>query len=287
MKNLITTVFLACSVISFGQQNPLSSFFWNNDQYYSPAKTGLNYKHKATATYRNQWDGINGAPGAIFGQYGYQINDQNGLGVNLLYTKIGYSSLSTGMLNYAYHLRLKNDHKLSFGGGLGITSVETDGYWITPQTGNDPYIVNPSRSTALDTKIGVNYSSKKLSVGLGMNHLLESSIPLSSSTSYNLARHFYFDGKYDIQVVENLDLTPQILFRSDFNFHSFDVNLLATLKNKYWLGISYRTEDAIIGMIGWDIFEKYRVGYAYDHPIKNTYAVTRGSHEITLGFLLK
>ncbi len=287
MKNLITTVFLTCSVISFGQQDPLSSFFWNNDQYYSPAKTGLNYKHKATATYRNQWDGINGAPETIFGQYSYQLNDQHGLGVNLLYDKIGFSTSYSGLINYAFHLRLKNDHKLSFGGGLGVTSVETDGYWITPQTGNDPYIVNPSRSTALDTKIGVNYSTKKLSVGLGANHLLESSIPLSSSTNYQLARHLYLDGKYDLQVAENLCLTPRFIIRTDFVKSSIEGNLLATLKNKYWFGISYRTDDAIIGMIGWDIFEKYRVGYAYDHPIKNTYAVTRGSHEITLGFLLK
>lgn len=287
MKNQITAIFLTCSVISFGQQDPLSSFFWNNEQYYSPAKTGLNYKHKATATYRDQWVGIYGAPETIFGQYGYQLNDQHGLGVNLLYDKIGYSNFSTGMVNYAYHLRLKNDHKLSFGAGLGVTSAETVKPWIPSTPESQPHVIELTRSTALDTKIAVNYSTKKLSIGLGMNHLLESSIPFSSSTNFQLARHLYLDGKYDIHLTENLDLTPQFLFRSDFNFHSIDANLLATFKNKYWLGISYRVDDAIIGMIGWDIFEKYRVGYAYDYNIGVLNANNSGSHEITLGFQLK
>lgn len=287
MKNLITTIFLTFSAISFGQQDPLSSFFWNNDQYYSPAKIGLEYKHKATATYRNQWVGIYGAPETIFGQYSYQLNDQHGLGVNLLYDKIGYSNFSTGMVNYAYHFRLKNDHKLSLGIGIGVSSILTSGYWIETSNTYDPFSPNNHRSIAIDSKIGINYSTKRFSVGLGLNHPLESSIPLSNPAYYQLSRHLYFDGKYNLDITSNFTLTPQFLFRSDFNFHSFEGNLLATLKNKYWLGVSYRTDDAIIGMIGWDILEKYRVGYAYDHPIKNTFAVTRGSHEITLGFLLK
>jgi hypothetical protein len=40
-------------------------------------------------------------------------------------------------------------------------------------------------------------------------------------------------------------------------------------------------------MGGWDIMEKFRVGYSYDLTLNKLKSISRGSHEIVLGLMLK
>lgn len=78
-----------------------------------------------------------------------------------------------------------------------------------------------------------------------------------------------------------------MLVRTDMVKMSADFNLLVYYKKQYWLGVGYRTSDAICFMGGWDIKEKFRVGYCYDLTINQLSSISRGTHEIVLGFQLK
>ena len=64
---------------------------------------------------------------------------------------------------------------------------------------------------------------------------------------------------------------------ADFNFH-------VLLNQILWLGVSYRMNDAMVGMIQLQIFPALRVGYAYDYTLSSIGKFSSGSHEFMLGY---
>jgi hypothetical protein len=50
---------------------------------------------------------------------------------------------------------------------------------------------------------------------------------------------------------------------------------LAKYNNRYWAGIIYRMADAVGFTTGWDIKERYRVVYSYDHKINKLAMISR------------
>jgi len=63
----------------------------------------------------------------------------------------------------------------------------------------------------------------------------------------------------------------------------FDFNGHLLFANRFWLGASYRTEESMVFMAEWSIFQWLRVGYAYDYSMSELSTYTSGSHEFMLG----
>lgn len=65
---------------------------------------------------------------------------------------------------------------------------------------------------------------------------------------------------------------------------SLDINSKFIFKESFWLGISYRTSDAVVLMAGLRIAEKFHFGYSYDITTSILNEYSRGSHEVMVGF---
>jgi hypothetical protein len=66
-------------------------------------------------------------------------------------------------------------------------------------------------------------------------------------------------------------------------FKSAQMDLTARVyyKKDYWLGISYRTSDAIVILLGL-AYDRFRFGYAFDMTLTDIRKQSFGSHELTL-----
>lgn len=287
MKAIILITSLACSTLSLAQQDPLTTLFWQNLAHFNPAISGLENTHFGAVTYRNQWDGVNGAPVHVFANYGTRLWENHGIGVVYAHDRIGYTASNSALINYNYQIKLKENHRISLGAAAGIYRLKSNPTWVPPSSFPDNSLPTGFSSSKFDANAGIAYTNNKLLVGLGVTHLTAPSLKSNTSTiSFDVARHYYLNGAYKFTLGEHLSIKPQLLVRTDLIKMSGDFNVLATLKDNYWLGISYR-QYAIAGMIGWDIKGKYRIGYAYDYPINTISNINRGSHEATLAFLLK
>jgi len=51
-----------------------------------------------------------------------------------------------------------------------------------------------------------------------------------------------------------------------------------------WLGLGYRTGDALIGMVEYNFTNKLRAGYSYDFTTSDLGTYNNGSHEIMIAF---
>lgn len=286
MKKLLLTSFLLLfSAAAFAQQDKLLTQFWNAYQDINPGAVGLEYKHQATALYRNQWDKVNGAPNTFTANYGIRLDAINsGLGLVFVHDAIGFARQNNAILNYSYHIKLGEKSILALGIGLGIINFGMDPVWIPPTNVQDPSLPTSSSGTNFDMNLGVVYKRDKLSVGFSTTHLNQKSI---STVNYSTARHYILFGMYQFDLGTDFYLKPQVVMRTDAVKFSADINVLAYFKNKYWAGMTYRTSDAIAFMVGWDILEKFRIGYSYDLTINQLNNVSIGTHEIVLGLMLK
>ena len=64
----------------------------------------------------------------------------------------------------------------------------------------------------------------------------------------------------------------------------FDYDNTIALINKYWGGFSYRHEESVILLLGYELSDKMLIGYSYDFLISGLNTVSSGSHELKLSF---
>ena len=60
----------------------------------------------------------------------------------------------------------------------------------------------------------------------------------------------------------------------------------AEYKQRFWMGVSYRNTDAIVGMVGLTISNMFKFGYSYDYSISKFNQYSQGGHELVLGIML-
>jgi type IX secretion system PorP/SprF family membrane protein len=94
-------------------------------------------------------------------------------------------------------------------------------------------------------------------------------------------------GGYKIPINKDFTLTPAILLKNMRPApFSIEGTLMAEYKEWMWAGISYRNKDAVVGMFGMSISEKFKFGYSYDFSVSEMDKVSSGGHELVLGIML-
>jgi hypothetical protein len=82
----------------------------------------------------------------------------------------------------------------------------------------------------------------------------------------------------------SLELIPSFFALSDGKVVQFTVTSLVRYNKKVWGGVSYRAGDALIGIVGIELFNGIRLGYAYDFTISDISKNTSGSQEFMVNY---
>jgi type IX secretion system PorP/SprF family membrane protein len=95
-------------------------------------------------------------------------------------------------------------------------------------------------------------------------------------------------GGYTYQVSPKVKLVPSTQIRLQESAPlSFDVNLVTVLYDVVGLGVSYRLNDAVVGLFELQINENFHVGYAYDFTTSDIRNYSNGTHEIMLNYRIR
>ena len=65
-----------------------------------------------------------------------------------------------------------------------------------------------------------------------------------------------------------------------------DINAKLQYQDLAWIGASYRTGEGFAGMLGVNISNTLNIGYSYDYTTSRLNTVSKGTHEILVGFML-
>ncbi|WP_338357349.1 type IX secretion system membrane protein PorP/SprF [Yeosuana marina] len=291
IKSLILVVFTTLlSIEVSAQQDPQFTHYMYNTMSVNPGYAGQRDVLSATALYRNQWVGIDGAPKTLtFGVHSPLKNERIGLGLNIISDQLGPSSETSIDVNASYTIPLNKfgDVKLSFGIKAGIHTLDTD--WSKGVFQNPDVLYNDN----------LNLISPTLGTGLYLhasNWYLGASVPNILTTNYyndfkeSIATeriHYFFIGGYVFDLSENTKLKPAFLVKAVSGAPIIaDLSVNSLLHEKFTLGLAYRWDDSFSGLAGFQVSEGVFIGYSYDLTTTRLNNYNSGTHEITLRFEL-
>lgn len=287
-KQYLLVLFLFIGGLAKAQQDPQFTQFMFDRVSYNPAAAAIDGYLNATAFYRNQWTGFDGAPKTGLINVAMPIFPiQSGVGITFYFDEIGQQTTLNALLSYNYQLKLGGGNKLAFGVALGMFNSKMGTDWVaTDGVDFDNAIpVTGESSTVFDASFGVVFRTQELYVGLSATHLPGGDL---KNLNIELTQHVYFEAGYDFTLPgDAIKLIPNVLVKTDFSSTQVDVNLMAMWNNIVWIGVSYRLEDAIAPMLGVQLpvgKGEIRVGYSYDVTTSEIKNYSSGTHEIFLNY---
>jgi len=274
-------------VVSRAQQLPISTNYILTNYAYNPAVAGSLPHAVATVNYRNQWVGFTDAPKSYMVSLHSSIGKQKkvGLGVLVNSDNTGMLGKTSGYLTFAYHIKLNKTYKLGLGVSAGMIQYRIKLYDAkVADTGDDLLTGNLLSTNVFDSNAGLYLYSDKLFFGVSAYQYLGNSINWKDSKSA-LSPHFYSTLGYTFKVSKTVSIQPSALLK--FNNPTPlqpEFTLRGLYKKIFWVGGSYRMNDAISALVGFTIKDKLNIGYSYDFPINKIRTYTSGSHEIVLSY---
>ena len=293
-KILVLIVLLAVVKPVLGQQDPHFSQYMFNDLYNNPGYSGVMGVTSLSMLYRSQWLGYSGtydeggAPNTFLASFNAPIFKlRSGAGFYFINDKIGPQNNVQFMGSYAYHLGVGNG-KLSFGVRAGIYGQSIDFSQYRAVNPDDPLLLNGKESQYRpDMGVGIYYKAENYYGGVSLNHILNTEFDFGSDSLKNdLANNVIINGGYRYELNYDVILTPSLLVNTDFVSYSFDISVLATYREKFWGGLSYRQSEAIVALMGVNLLKdkSLKLGYSLDYVIQAQKAKQATSHEILMSY---
>ena len=292
IKGLILVVFTA--LLSFetqAQQDPQYTQYMYNTMSVNAGYAGQRNVLSATALYRTQWVGIEGAPKTItFGIHSPLRNDRIGLGLNIVSDQLGPAEETSIDANISYSIPVDETGKLELSFGLkgGLHILDTD--WskgrfqkTDPLFNENINLISPTLGAAL------YLHSDKWYLGFSVPNILDTDHYDDFTESIATERlHFFLIGGYVFDLSDNTKLKPAILVKGVTGAPLIaDLSVNALFNDKFTLGLAYRWDDSVSGLLGFQINEGLFVGYAYDATTTALNNYNSGTHEIMLRFELQ
>ncbi|MCB9189575.1 MAG: type IX secretion system membrane protein PorP/SprF [Flavobacteriales bacterium] len=288
MKNKIYfLVVLAFTAMSMNaQQIALSSQYMFNEFAFNPAVAGTKNFAPLTFSFRRQWMGMNEAPVTQNLSFHSFVGKNAGAGVQL-YNDVAGPTRRTGLSGaFSYQIQTSEKTRLSFGLSANVTQFMMDRDQMITETPDDYAVQNNTFNQLIpDFNFGMYWYGERHFVGVSGYNLVQSTddlFDLTKPVTNTLDRTIFAHAGYLFPLGESFAIEPSGMFRYMMNAPmSFDANLRFVIKDAYWLGGSYRYQDAIAIMIGADL-GFLELGYSYDLGMSNLATYNAGSHEVFL-----
>jgi len=277
----------------FAQQNALFSQYTFNSLAINPAYAGSRNVLAATALYRNQWVGIEGAPKTgTFTIDAPVANDRIGLGIQIISDKIGITNTTSGLLIGAYRIPM-NSGVLSFGmeGSVasyraGFTDVQLDPAGPV----GDPSFAQNINKTLFNFGSGVYFNTDRLYAGLSVKDFVRNRLNSNSLSNVNditarQSAHAYLALGYVFPLSMDLNLKTSGLVKGVRGAPvQGDLNATLWIKEMIAIGAEYRTNADVSALMELRVTPQIRVGYAYDRSTTKLVNYNSGSHEFMLRY---
>ncbi len=296
MKNkilLLTILFIIVTIGMKAQQLPQFSQYMLNELAINPAVTGKYDFVDVVSSNRYQWTGITDAPRTYYlTAHGPFKNKHMGLGFSLFTDIVGPTRREGANISYAYHITLskEKDLKLSMGLYAGFLRWGIDGHKLKLHDDGDNNLLIQYQTVFLpDFGAGLSIYNKRGYFGVAVPQLYQSPIQLyvNGDNKSTLVSHVNVNGAYKFDIGEDFKLEPSFLVKYVSPVPlKIDGALRCIYKDQFWLGGSYRTNDAWSAMVGM-LYKNYLlIGYSYDFTTTNLRKYNTGTHEIVLGMRL-
>lgn len=276
---------------SVAQLAPQFNQYYFNPILVNPAYAGTRGMLSMVGVHRSQWVGFDGAPSTqSFAIHSPTRRKNMGVGLQMMNDRIGpKNTIAVGGI-YSYKIRMGRG-KLGFGLRASIYNYTFDWGKIEYRESGG-YALNEGRESYLTPSFdfGMFYNDKYNYVGLELSHLNQGRLGIEApnvninSTSRQNAQMIFVAGRA-FRINRELVFKPSILFRGALDQPAFfDLNASLLIREKLWVGASYRRGYGAVAVIEYNIDKQLRFGYSYDIAATSLNRQNLGSHEIFIGY---
>ena len=296
MKNkiLILIAVLSSFYVSelSAQQDAQYTQYMYNTLSINPAYAGSRDGLSALLLYRTQWVWLDGAPDTgsfnIHSPFG---DEQNvGLGLSVVNDRIGPTQETYFDVSFSYSINTSDEGRLSFGlnGGGSLLDIK---YSELSSYNNGDVLLQSDIDNKFSPQIGAGVyyrNSDKWYLGLSVPNILETKYFDDASLSQASERmHFYLMGGYVFDINQDLKLKPAFLVKQVSGSPlQADLTANALYKDKFTVGLAYRWDAAVSGLLGYQVSESLMLGFGYDREVTDLGQTKfdSGSFEVFLRF---
>ena len=260
----------------------------------NPAYAGSREVLNATALYRNQWVNIPGAPKTgAFSLDSPVKNQKVGLGLNVIFDKIGVTN-HTGISGiYSYKVYFADQSVLSFGLQAGVNFFNSTNTEVRYANDShiDPAFQRDYHRILPDFSFGTYFHTDRFYAGVSVMDLLGKSIEnliypnMANDLNIQQEDHFFLNVGYFF------DLSPEVHFQPSFLLKYVagaplegDINAVLQFYDLLALGVSYRSYASADFLMQVKVSKQLSVGYSYEYSTNELSNFTSGSHEIVLRY---
>lgn len=217
------------------------------------------------------------------------FNEKIGLGLSAVNDKLGPANEVYVDANFSYTINVGYESKIAFGLKAGARVLDIDWSKGRYYQEGDPLLntnINGKITPALGA--GIYYYTDKFYAGVSVPSFIRSDYydDIQESTVSDRL-HYYVMGGYVFDVSDNLKFKPAVLGKIVSGAPiTVDVSANFLLYEKLTLGASYRYDDSVSALAGFQITRGIFVGYAYDYSVTELNKYNDGSHEFVLKFQL-
>ncbi|WP_231554062.1 PorP/SprF family type IX secretion system membrane protein, partial [Capnocytophaga canis] len=262
-----------------------------NTMMFNPGYTGSRGVDSFFGIFRAQWIGLDGAPRS--GGISYHAPQERlrnvGLGYSLFYDAIGPQTNTSFMLDFSYTLNFDNS-KLAFGlkGTAEIFSLDYNKLRLYDPS--DTHFSENSTIFSPNVGAGVFWYSDKYYIGFSVPNLLETEIYESKDRRVSVLKntqHFYLIGGYVFDLSDNIKFKPAVLSKMSYGAPlQLDVSANFMFNERFVFGAAWRWSAAVSLMAGFQVNDRWFIGYGYDFETTELSRYNSGSHEIFLRYEL-
>ena len=300
MKKLTTLLTIALLAgTAYAQLGTPLVQYSGNQMFYNPGYAGIYDLLSINLNFRQSWVGLPGAPRLIsFNGHAPFNNQKQAVGFIFQREEWGPSTGHFGYANYAHKIYFR-EHVLNLGVQAGFLNHITDWDKIEyVQHEGDPVLRSGrTNHTRFDLNVGAFVLGSTYYFGASVKHLMRPKYDRwtypDQSTEREMFSHmpmnFYFIGGYRIELDEKWAIRPEAKVGVIRNMPiDVQVGAQASYLEDYFFGFAFGTGQKTASIIlRTTIVPRFLIGYSYDIHYGVLGRYQRGSHEISVNYLLR
>lgn len=308
------------------QQRPHYTQYILNNYIVNPALSGIENYTDVKLGHRHQWVGIQDAPVTTYftvhGPIGkkdfrttatsFEIPGENprgkryweeytapephhGVGLTVINDKAGPINRFSALASYAYHIGINARTSLAAGFAAGISNTSLNRNklnFVNPVIDPAVYGSGELNSLSPDIAAGLWLYSSDYFVGLSAQQIIPQKLRFSNESisvenQGKLVPHVFASAGYRFFLSDDISALPSVMVKLVNPAPvQFDLNVKIQYRDLLWAGTSIRLNDGLAAMVGVNMSNTFNLGYAYDYTLTRLNTVSRGTHELVLGFLI-
>lgn len=263
----------------------------------NPGAAGKSGLLDATAAFRQQWVGFDGAPTQFLLAADAEVRflrNFHGVGLTAMQDKVGPVKAINLSAAYSYHIYLDKGI-LGLGASFGAYNVKftaSDLQTSTPdlpdgfhQESDEVLSGADDSQTAFDVGLGAFYQSEVSFLSLAVQHLTAPDIEMKNGAALNVRPVLSLSaGRLLGKDVKQRSVEPRLMLRTDFGSLQTEMWLNANFNPRFWLGLGARFQDAMLVATGVRLKNGLDISYAYDLSLSKLRKYNSGSHEVVLHY---